>query len=189
MRYNGTINTATEGYPSVGCLQRKMGRFIHWMSVVFFSDRMPTIRNRVSSACFETAKIITNGDWRLVYQKGRPSRPMRTSATQCRWCSQMKTDPGNSITKTWPFPLGIPRSGCHGLLWEGKHPKASSHWVYPRTGSNPPRATWILGSWIQDGLYKSTNVGTFKTPKSQMKLSWNIDGTSTKQTSMNRGRS
>ena len=99
--------------------------FIHWMSVmiVFFSDRMPTIKNRVLLCMFWNRKIITNGDWRLVYQKGRPSRPMRTSATQCRWCSQMKTDPGDSITKTWPFPLRIPsRSGCHGLFWEGKHP-------------------------------------------------------------------
>ena len=91
-------------------------------SVVFQTECQQS-RTEFYSACFETEKIITNGDWRLVYQKGRPSRRMRTSATQCRWCSQMKTDPGDSITKTWPFPLRIPsRSGCHGLFWEGKHP-------------------------------------------------------------------
>ena len=169
--FYGTINTANyRDTPLLAVYKGKWAVLSHWMSVFCFFFR-PNANNhffRVSSACFETAKNITNGD-RITTQ---------TSA--------MKTDPLVTRSRqTWPFPLRIPSgSGCHGLLWEGKHPP-----IEFIQGPVPIPQGYMDFGLIQAGLYKSTNVGIFKTPKSQMKLSWNIDGQSTKQTSMNRGRS
>ena len=163
--------------------------FIHWMSVMIVLFFRPNANNQEQSFTLHVLKQKNHHEWWLKI--GVPER--ETFPTHADVSNAV---PVMFTNEDWPWwldhedmAISIEDPITVRMSWSILRGKASSHWVYlARTGSSPP-GLHSKGSWIQAGLYESTNVGFFKTPKSQMKLRWNIDGTSTKQTSMNRGRS